>query len=257
VLVPLGKRDWAKLHRVAARGICLLSAGAVIGGCAVSGASSPTQFAETTAASTSTATATAHAGSLEARKLTQVELPSESYSLAYDESRDALWYAARTASGRAVLFEASATTGSVLAQFDLPPRRDGAIAVSLGGTIAIAADRSVWVTEPYALDRVDPTTGDITTIVLKLNEPGASAAATDSNAPLPGSAVTSLAFTASSVLVGRLNVPFLQQFSFDLRPMNNIALPSGDAGPVALTIIDSRLLAAFRVQAPKGRRSGK
>ena len=69
---------------------------------------------------------------------------------------------------------------------------------------------------------------------------------------MPGSWVTSLTFTAGSALVGRMNVPFLQQFSLDLRPLADVPLPSGAAGPVALTVIGSHLDTVFRVQGPAG-----
>ena len=69
---------------------------------------------------------------------------------------------------------------------------------------------------------------------------------------MPGSWVTSLTFTAGSALVGRMNVPVLQQFSLDLRPLADVPLPSGAAGPVALTVIGSHLDTVFRVQGPAG-----
>jgi hypothetical protein len=170
-------------------------------------------------------------------------------ALTYDPFRDSLWYVMGAASPADVtLVEASAETG--VAEREFVVASTDSIAPSQ--VVAVAPDHSVWFTEGYGLVTVDPESGRIDRISLPLAVPGALPAATDPNAPIPGSWVSSLAFTDSSALVGRTNVPFLQQFSLDLRQLDDIAMPAGNAGPAALAVSGSAVVAEYRLRVGTG-----
>jgi hypothetical protein len=168
-------------------------------------------------------------------------LPTNVYDLAYNPLTSTIWYATMSLAGPANLVEADAGTGNVKAQFPIPQ----AASNGLQSEIRIAPDGSVWVSEPYALVRVDPASGVVDSLSLSNSDPGVPASATDPGSLRPGSWITSLSVTSNSVLVGRNNVPFLQQWSLGLQPLGNVALPSGDSGPTDITTDSSGLVMAF------------
>jgi hypothetical protein len=184
-------------------------------------------------------------------------LPGTVYSMAYDPARNALWYAvwhlteplptpvrtpmngttdvpmarpvpmALPLVSAAVLFEASAETGQVVASF---PFKNPVIDSGLGDAIRVAPDGSVWIAESHALIRVDPSSGNESTISLPSAAPGAVKTPADR-----GSYATSLTFTNSSVMLARNDVPYLQQWSLSMKPLANVPLPAGVAGPTDMT----------------------
>ncbi|HEY9477520.1 MAG TPA: hypothetical protein VIQ26_03725 [Microbacteriaceae bacterium] len=181
-------------------------------------------------------------------------LSGRAYQVAYDPYRDAIWYVVMrmttppaipklpvgpSASEGSVstpiqvdadVFEASASSGQVIGAF-VVPNPDGDTGLSDG--IGIAPDHSVWIAESYHLYRIDPTTSGVQTVALSRSVTGSV------DTPIQGTFVTAMTFTSNSVLVGRNSVPFLQQWSLGLRPLANVALPSGDFGPSFLTTTGS------------------
>jgi len=158
-----------------------------------------------------------------ARPLTaavSVSLPADVFSLAFDPARDAVWYPVMTPYGPSTLYEMSARTGKVEAHFALPATTgDGLVS-----STRVAADGDVWVSEPYRLVRVDPSTATVTSVDLSVSVPGAEA---DPNAALPGTWIAAMTIATDSVLVARNNVPFLEQWSLDMKPMADVPIPSG------------------------------
>jgi hypothetical protein len=59
---------------------------------------------------------------------------------------------------------------------------------------------------------------------LSVSVPGAEA---DPNAALPGTWIAAMTIATDSVLVARNNVPFLERWSLDMKPMADVPLPSG------------------------------
>lgn len=178
-----------------------------------------------------------------AARIATVRLPSAVHSLAFDPFRDALWYVPMSLNGPTALYEASATTGAVLDRFPLPaPASDGLDGQigALESFVAVAPDKSIWYGSDYALIGVDPATGAIRTRTLPLAVAGAPSSESE------GSWISALTFTATSAIVGRANVPFLQQFSLDMKPLAEIPLPAGASGPVALTVAGTSLDVATR-----------
>jgi hypothetical protein len=178
-------------------------------------------------------------------------LTGRAYDLVYDPYRDAIWYVvmgpsappepglspspaptggSTTTQLDAQLFEASASTGLVTKEFTIP-NPDGD--TGMGDVVGIAPDQSVWVAESYGLYRVDPSTSAVQSTVLPRDVSGAV------NTPLQGTSVTAMTFTSDSALIGRNNVPVLQQWSLNLQPMADLPLPAGDYGPSYLTTTSS------------------
>lgn len=160
-----------------------------------------------------------------------VALPDAVFSLAFDPVRDAVWFPSMVLSGPKTLDEVSASTGAVLAKFTLPVAQD----VGFEDSVRVAPDGDVWVTEGYALIRVTPATGAVQSIPLPLDVAGAPLAGPETVTANGGSWVSGMTLTSRSVLIGRSNVPFLQQWSLaTMQPMPNVALPAGDTTPSGL-----------------------
>jgi hypothetical protein len=182
-------------------------------------------------------------------------LAGRAYNVVYDPYRNVLWYVVMdvtppvttpespvspypTTSGSAstqpqpdaILYETSPSSGLVIAAFTIP-NPDGD--TGLSDVVGIAPDQSVWVAESYGLYRIDPSTSAVQSVSLSQDVSGSV------STPNQGTFVTAMTFTSDSVLIGRNNVPFLQQWSLSLQPLANLALPSGDYGPSYLTTTSS------------------
>jgi hypothetical protein len=157
---------------------------------------------------------------------TSVSLPGNVYSLSSDPDRNSIWYAVMAGAGRPMPYEADAKTGVLKDSVELPAAvGDG----GLSDDVRVGPDGSVWVSESYAIVKVDPTTGQVTSIPLAQHVDGE--LATANSTTNPGTWTTSMTVTSDSVVVARNNVPFLQQWSFDLTPVATIPLPNGGSGP--------------------------
>lgn len=179
-------------------------------------------------------------------------IPTAAYAVAYDPFRNSIWYATMTSQVSATLYEADAVSGSVEARFTLPAGQT----TGVESDIVVAPDRSIWVSEGYDLVRVDPSSGRISSLPLPLDVAGALPDALSAGAEDPGTWISSLAATSDSIVVGRDNVPFLQQYSFSLQPEANVPLPAGDSGPTALTTTSAGILADIadqNIQADAGK----
>jgi hypothetical protein len=188
----------------------------------------------------STASRSAVAGASAASRsepIVSVALSFGARNIAYDPFRNAIWYAVMNLQGPAILYEADSSTGHVKARFTLPD----ADSTGLSSVVRVAQDESIWVAEPYAIVRVKPGSASVSSVNLPLAVPGALPDALDAGALSPGTWVSAMTLTSDSVLVGRDNVPFLQQWSMELQPEANVALPKGDSGPADMTTTDTRL----------------
>ena len=161
---------------------------------------------------------------------------ADARALAFDPARNAIWYTSMNEQGPAQLYEANSSTGRTEAQFTLPD----AASTGLFSVVRVAGDGSVWVAEPYALVRVDPATSSVTAIDLPVAVTG-----TIKDAPDPGTWISAMTVTSDSVLVGRDNLPFLQQWSLGLQPEADVPLPPGDSGPESLTTTKAGVEIAF------------
>jgi hypothetical protein len=162
------------------------------------------------------------------------------YSLAYDPDRKALWYAVHTLAGPATLFEADAATGAVSHSYALPPELgDG----GLSDQVRVAPDGTIWASQAFEIVNVDPATSDVFTVPLSQTVEGQLSSATSSTNP--GTWTTSIAVTSNSVVVGRNNVPFLQQWSFDRKATDSIPLANSESGPTDIEPADGGLNLLF------------
>jgi hypothetical protein len=153
------------------------------------------------------------------------------YELTFDRSRNALWFASFR-SGPGVLTEYSIKTGDV-ATFALPAYTGNGFM----SHVRVAPDGAVWVTTDYAIDRVDPATGQTRSLSLAETVDGALPGALDPSIPLPGTWVSAVAFDADArALVARNNVPFLQVVNPQLKLVGSIDIPPALAGAADMTL---------------------
>ena len=91
-------------------------------------------------------------------------------------------------------------------------------------------DGAVWVSLPYVLVRLDPATGSSKSLTFPKEAEDALPAASDPGAPLPGTWISELAVVGSSVMVARMNVPYLSVVDATLTESRGPSLPDGYAG---------------------------
>ena len=154
------------------------------------------------------------------------ELDTPAYAVAYDPSGDAVWFAEVGRGGPDRLWQAKESTGE-LTSFPLP-------AVEYNGFtthLHVSDDGAVWVSLPYVLVRLDPATGSSKSLTFpKEAEEDALPAASDPGAPLPGTWISELAVVGSSVMVARMNMPYLSVVDATLTESRGPSLPDGYAG---------------------------
>jgi streptogramin lyase len=161
----------------------------------------------------------------------RLALTAATYELTFDKSRDALWFAS-FAGGTGWLTEYSIKNGDAHT-FDLPAYTGNGFM----SHVRVAPDGAVWVTTDYRVDRVDPVTGETRSLTLADAVDGALPGALDPRNPLPGTWVSALTLDASGrAFLARNNVPFLQIVDSELKPIGVIAVPTGFAGAVDMTL---------------------
>lgn len=102
--------------------------------------------------------------------------------------------------------------------------------------VKLDSNGKVWVTEEYRLVRFDPVTEQMTSLILPVESQAAFNDALESDNPMPGTWISSIAPIADGVLVARQNVPQLIRVSSDLKVIESVQVPDDYAGARDLAI---------------------
>jgi streptogramin lyase len=169
--------------------------------------------------------ASSPAPSITASQSRSVDLGDSSYALAYDAKRDSLWLSTFSMAGPDYLVRVDPVSMSV-ERFPLPD-------VQYNGFVSqlkLASDEAIWVTEPYAIVRFDPTTRKSDIFSLTEDVVDALPGALDAGNPLPGTWVSAIAPYGDGALVARNNVATLSMLSATGTTEKRIAVPLDYAG---------------------------
>ena len=154
-----------------------------------------------------------------------VHLPGEVYQLAFDRSRDAMWFAYMAGGEGDWLYKLDLSTLS-LQHWALPTYEGNGFL----SQVLVGQDGSIWVDEDYRIIRFTPETAKVATLDLDLKVPGALPSALDPNSVNPGTWVSAMATTPDGVVIGRQGVPFLTNISNELVASKGVPLPLGFTG---------------------------
>jgi streptogramin lyase len=159
------------------------------------------------------------------RSSTIIALPGEAYDLAVDGTGDRLWLAVMRRDGQDELVSVNTESGR-LESWLLPDSAYGGYV----SRVRVAADGSVWISQPYRLVRFDPSTNRMSSIDFALDAEGAFADALDPGNPLPGTWISAIGARGSQMIVARNNVPFLDVYGADMGLRERIPVPDELAG---------------------------
>jgi hypothetical protein len=153
--------------------------------------------------------------------------------LAYDESRNAIWFVGFDGSDKFV-FRVNAATSQV-EKWPLPPGD------YVGVYVQVKTDSAgiVWISDGYQVVRFDPATHQATTHKFSLNVPGALPGALTGGHP--GTWVSGIAPSNGGLLVARHNVPWLTRLDASLAEVSRIPVSADDAGAQDLAVIGSTI----------------
>jgi hypothetical protein len=166
-------------------------------------------------------------------------LNAPAYSLAFDKVKDALWFPVMEIGGKSSLHRYDLATGQQF-QYPLPDSGDN----GLVATTVITGDGAVWVNLPYAVARWDPIRETITTTSIPADAEGQLPGALDTTQPLAGTWISTLIADGDGVMIGRLNVPYLQRVSSDGTTARAFDLPKGYEGAKKIARTGSTLIVA-------------
>jgi hypothetical protein len=166
-------------------------------------------------------------------------LNAPAYSLAFDKVKDALWFPVMEIGGKSSLHRYDLATGQQV-QYPLPDSGDN----GLVATTVITSDGAVWVNLPYAVARWDPIRETITTTSIPADAEGQLPGAVDPTHPLAGTWISTLVADGDGVLIGRLNVPYLQRVSSDGTTVRAFDVPNGYEGTKKIARTGSTLIVA-------------
>jgi hypothetical protein len=166
-------------------------------------------------------------------------LNAPAYSLAFDKVKDALWFPVMESGGKSSLHRYDLATGQQF-QYPLPAAGDN----GLVATTVITSDGAVWVNLPYAVARWDPIRETITTTSIPADAEGQLPGAVDTTRPLAGTWISTLIADGDGLLIGRLNLPYLQRVSSDGTTARAFDLPNGYEGTKRIARMGSALIVA-------------
>jgi hypothetical protein len=165
--------------------------------------------------------------------VTEVRLPIDGGinvgDLAYDESRDAIWFVGADGAG-ASAFRLDTNSGAI-ERWPLPA---GSF---MGFYVQVKTDAAgmLWVADGYQVVRFDRASQRSSAHAFDLRVPGALPGAL--TGPSPGTWVSSIIPTDDGVIVARHNVPWLTRLDASLAEVGRIPLPQGDEGAEDLAVI--------------------
>jgi hypothetical protein len=166
-------------------------------------------------------------------------LNAPAFSLAFDKVKDALWFPVMEIGGKSSLHRYDLATRQQF-QYPLPDSGyNGPVT-----TTVITSDGAVWVNLPYAVARWDPIRETITTTSIPADAEGQLPGAVDTTKPLAGTWISTLIADGDGVLIGRLNVPYLQRVSSDGTTSRAFDLPAGYEGTKKMARTGSTLIVA-------------
>lgn len=150
--------------------------------------------------------------------------------LAYDSTRDAIWFAFFDVTGPDFLYRVDAATGQ-RTQYSIPDTDYNGYLT----TIRVATDGSVWFNEPYRMVRFDPVTQTSRALDLAVDDPSALPDALNPGNPVPGTWISAFAFLGTGVAMARTNDPHLYLLDQNLKVTGTISVPRTYAGALDLT----------------------
>jgi streptogramin lyase len=150
-----------------------------------------------------------------------LQLPGEVYQLTYDPERDALWFAVMDPGMSSWVYRFDIATAKTN-RWELPTAPGNGFL----SEVRLASDGAVWVSEDYALARLVPESGQMTSLELDAKVPDA----LPDNPTLPGTWVSAFASDGTGALVARTGVPYLTRLSSDLKVVEKVPVPDGFAG---------------------------
>jgi hypothetical protein len=158
-----------------------------------------------------------------------LDLSLASFEMAVDPARGTVWLATIQPAAKDTLWAVDMRTGDVRG-FDLPD-------VDYNGFtthIRVGGDGAVWVSLPYELVRVDPESGEVTSVRFAEKVEGALPGALDQNATLPGTWLSAILPEGTGMLVARNHVPYLTRVSADMTVSRGADVGEGHAGAADL-----------------------
>ena len=202
--------------------VALAGLAIALAGCQSPPPGSPSADSHDAAGAASTTTETASAN-------TVLDLSLASFEIAVDRAKGRIWLATIQPAAKDTLWAVDMRTGGVRG-FDLPD-------VDYNGFtthIRVGEDGAVWVSLPYELVRVDPESGEVTSVRFAEKVEGALPGALDAGATLPGTWLSAILPYGAGVLVARNHVPYLTQVSADLTVSRGADVGEGYAGAADL-----------------------
>ncbi len=195
--------------------------------------------AGTVAASSSSMVAASSGATSQMKETARVPLAGPVYDLTFDVARDSLWFALMSPD-QASLNWYDIGTGQ-LSQWPLPPTSHNGFLER----VAIGPDGSVWVTEDYAVVRLDPSRSSMATHVFAQADPDATATALTESDPSPGTWPAGITFdSAGNALVIRHNVRSLVRLDSRLDVLGRVLLPGGLTNPGDLVDVNGVIYVA-------------
>lgn len=158
-----------------------------------------------------------------------LDLSLASQEIAVDPARGTIWLATIQPATKDTLWAVDMRTGDVRG-FDLPD-------VDYNGFtthVRVGEDGAVWVSLPYELVRVDPESGEVTSVRFSEKVEGALPGSLDRDATLPGTWLSAILPDGAGVLVARNHVPYLTKVNADLTASRGADVGEGYAGAADL-----------------------
>jgi hypothetical protein len=161
-----------------------------------------------------------------------LSLPGPVYDLAYDQPRNALWFAFMRSGSAAALFRYDIATRT-LSSTALPPTTHNGFLER----VVVAPDGSIWVTEEYSVVRLDPDTSKTESLTFSQGDVDATPTALSPSDGSPGTWPAAITFDSTgAAVISRHNVTSLIRVAAGLTQAGRIRLPNGMAGPGDLAV---------------------
>jgi streptogramin lyase len=161
------------------------------------------------------------------RETSRFALPGPIYDLAFDSSRNALWFAYMSSDPDDALYRFDLASQH-LSHWALPPTDHNGFLMR----VVVAPDGSIWTTEEYKVVRFDPASMAMASRTFPLPDADATATALSKNDSSPGTWLAAIGFDGEgNALVSRHNVTSLIRLDSGLNVLGRIPLPNGMVGP--------------------------
>lgn len=152
--------------------------------------------------------------------------------MSYDQARNVLWLVSASPAGGDQITRLDPTTGN------LKTWKASGHNLMVGFFTRIRVDQSgaTWLVDNYTIFRIDPVSGSMTSLTLPLAVTGADPAALDPDNYEPGTWISGVGTSGSSLVIARNHVPFLTVVGSDLRTKSVIPLPASYSGAYDIAV---------------------